>query len=116
MPDWRAALLAIFLLGGVPLPSAVTVFAEVSSGAARGAPPAASAEEGSEDDDAPSGEVVGTSGPLRVRDQFLLSVGYLTFAPAPLELLARGRWALGLSLSVANTFTRSDSTQVALEV
>ncbi len=54
-------------------------------------------------------------GPLRVADQFVLTVGTLAVEPLPLRLVEEGEWQGELSVSMGNTFTRSKSVQTALE-
>lgn len=54
-------------------------------------------------------------GPLRVGDQFLLTLGTMVVEPLPLDLLEAGSWQAEWKVSMANTFTRSESVQRALE-
>jgi len=76
------------------------------------APPLAAAAPSPAEPPAPADRL---EGPLRLNDLFLLNVGTFGYEPPPARLLARGRWSLGFSLASANTFTRSESVQVALE-
>ncbi len=47
------------------------------------------------------------TGPLRIRNQFLLETGYLGFTPASAQVLAPGRWQFDLTETVSNTFAHS---------
>lgn len=47
------------------------------------------------------------TGPLRIRDQFLLGIGFVAFDPSSAELLAPGKWQVDLILTVSNDFARS---------
>jgi hypothetical protein len=46
-------------------------------------------------------------GPLRVRDQSLLGMGFLAFDPESADVLAKGKWQLDLIATVTNTFAKS---------
>ena len=46
-------------------------------------------------------------GPLRIRDQFLLGMGFLAFDPESADVLANGRWEFDLIATVTNTFAKS---------
>ena len=48
------------------------------------------------------------TGPLRVRDQFPLSAGFLAFDPVGAVVLKQGEWQLDLITTVTNTFAVSD--------
>ncbi|HXO21853.1 MAG TPA: DUF3187 family protein [Thermoanaerobaculia bacterium] len=65
------------------------------------AAPAASAEA-----EAPPTTLADT-GPLGIRDQFLLDMGYLAFQPDSADVLARGRWRIDAVETVTNTFAHS---------
>lgn len=54
-------------------------------------------------------------GLLRLRDGFLLHTAFLLPTPPPTRLLPAGRGQVEFELAVANTFTRSNAVQVALE-
>lgn len=55
------------------------------------------------------------TGPLRVRDQFLLGLGFLAFDPAAAKVLEEGEWQVDLIETATNHFARSDSVGVVLE-
>lgn len=55
------------------------------------------------------------TGPLRVREQFLLSQGLLAFDPASGDVLDKGRWQIDLVQSATNTWVKSDSVERVLE-
>ena len=55
------------------------------------------------------------TGPLRVREQFLLSQGFLAFDPAAGDVLNKGRWQIDLVQSGTNTWVKSDSVEDVLE-
>ncbi len=80
-------------------------------------PPAAGAGPGGGPFPQPEGLAGGgpEPGPLRLSDGFLLAP-YLPFEAVPSEPLPAGRWRLRLELSTANTFIRSGSVQVGLEI
>lgn len=49
------------------------------------------------------------TGPLRIRNQFLLNTGFLGFTPVSANVLSAGRWQLDLTETVSNTFAHSRS-------
>lgn len=53
-------------------------------------------------------------GPLRVRDQFLLGMGFLAFEPVGARVLDQGQWQLGLVLTVNNDFAHAGAVEAAL--
>ncbi len=55
------------------------------------------------------------TGPLRVRDQFLLNMGFLAFDPASATVLAPGEWQLDAVLTATNTFAHSEAMVNFLE-
>lgn len=55
------------------------------------------------------------TGPLRVREQFLLSQGFLAFDPASGDVLRKGRWQIDLVESGTNTWVKSNSVEEVLE-
>lgn len=55
------------------------------------------------------------TGPLRVREQFLLSQGFLAFDPASADVLDKGRWQIDLVQSATNTWVKSASVEEVLE-
>lgn len=48
------------------------------------------------------------TGPLRIRDQFPLSIGYLGLDPVSAVVLDRGKWQVDAILTVTNTWAQSD--------
>ncbi|MDX1500765.1 MAG: DUF3187 family protein [Thermoanaerobaculia bacterium] len=54
-------------------------------------------------------------GPLRVRDQFLLGMGFLAFDPAVAEVLPEGEWQADLIVTATNHFARSDGVAELIE-
>lgn len=48
-------------------------------------------------------------GPLRIRDQFLLGMGFLAFDPESADVLTNGRWQVDLIATVTNTFAKSQA-------
>jgi hypothetical protein len=55
------------------------------------------------------------TGPLRVRDQFLLGIGSLAFDPVAADVLEKGVWQLDLVLTVSNDFAHSQVVEDVLE-
>lgn len=47
------------------------------------------------------------TGPLRVRDQFALGLGFLAFDPVSAELLTPGQWQVDFILTLANDFVHA---------
>lgn len=56
------------------------------------------------------------TGPLRIRDQFLLGMGFLAFDPVSADVLAPGEWQLDAIATVTNTFAHSQPVEDVLEV
>ena len=54
-------------------------------------------------------------GPLRIRDQFLLGMGFLAFEPVSARVLERGRWQFDFVLTVSNDFAHAGSVEDALD-
>jgi len=48
------------------------------------------------------------TGPLRIREQFLLGQGFLAFEPTSADLLEAGRWQVDVIQNVTNTWVKSD--------
>ena len=55
------------------------------------------------------------TGPLRVRDQFLLGMGFLAFDPVSADILKKGEWQVDLILTVSNDFAHSEVIEDFLE-
>jgi hypothetical protein len=55
------------------------------------------------------------SGPLRFRDQFVLSVGFLAFDPTPAEVAAPGAWELDAVWTTASSWALSPGVELELE-
>jgi len=55
------------------------------------------------------------TGPLRVRDQFLLNMAFLALDPAPATVLGRGEWQIDAVLTATNTFAHSAAVADFLE-
>jgi hypothetical protein len=55
------------------------------------------------------------SGPIRVREQFLIGMGYLAFDPASADVLDRGALRIDVVQSETNTFARSSSVNHLLD-
>ncbi|MCA1733314.1 MAG: DUF3187 family protein [Acidobacteria bacterium] len=55
------------------------------------------------------------TGPIRVREQFLIGMGYFAFDPASAEVLDRGKTRFDLVHSRTNTFARSSAVTELLE-
>ncbi len=69
-----------------------------------------------EEPDPAAGEIplVLESGPLRIRDQFLLSTGFLAFDATGAGVLPAGGWKLEIVHSATNTWAQSKSVKTAL--
>lgn len=55
------------------------------------------------------------SGPIPVRDRFVLDAGFLVFEPSSPEVLERGRWRVGATASLYNSWSQSDEVRRSLE-
>jgi hypothetical protein len=55
------------------------------------------------------------TGPLRIRDQFLLGMGFLAFDPVSADVLAAGAWQVDAVSTVTNTFAHSPAVEDALD-
>ncbi len=55
------------------------------------------------------------TGPLRIRDQFGLGLGFLAFDPVSADNLPPGRWQVDVIGTVANDFVHSNVVETALE-
>ncbi len=55
------------------------------------------------------------TGPLRVRDQFLLGMGFLAFDPGPATVLAKGKWQVDVILTVTNSWANSEVVEESLD-
>ncbi|MFN2441816.1 MAG: hypothetical protein ABR517_03940 [Thermoanaerobaculia bacterium] len=55
------------------------------------------------------------TGPIRVREQFLIGMGYFAFDPASAVVLDRGKTRFDLVHSRTNTFARSSAVTELLE-
>ena len=53
------------------------------------------------------------TGPLRIRDQFFLGMGFLAFDPVSADVLDKGEWQIDLIGTVTNDFAapRSSATK-----
>ncbi|MBZ0112056.1 MAG: DUF3187 family protein [Thermoanaerobaculia bacterium] len=51
------------------------------------------------------------TGPLRIREQFLLGQGFLAFEPTSADVLDRGRWQFDLVQNVTNTWVQSEAVE-----
>lgn len=54
-------------------------------------------------------------GPLRIRDQFALNMGFLALDPDSADVLANGRWQLDVTVTGTNSFAKSEAIEEALE-
>ena len=54
-------------------------------------------------------------GPLRIRDQFALNMGFLALDPDSANILANGRWQLDVTVTGTNSFAKSEAIEEALE-
>jgi hypothetical protein len=61
------------------------------------------------------GSAPARSGPLPVRDHFLLGVGFLAFEPTAADVLPSGSWQLDAVWSLANTWAISPQIDLALQ-
>ena len=55
------------------------------------------------------------SGPLRIRDQFLLGMGFLGLDPVSADIVEPGKWQVDLIETVTNTWALSEVVESALE-
>lgn len=55
------------------------------------------------------------TGPLRIREQFLLGQGFLAFEPVSADLLERGQWQVDVVQNATNTWVHSDQVDDMLE-
>lgn len=55
------------------------------------------------------------TGPLRIREQFLLGAAFLAFEPTSADVLAPGQWQIDLINSGTNTWVMSDVVERTLE-
>lgn len=55
------------------------------------------------------------TGPLRIREQFLLSQGFLAFDPVSADVLAKGQWQIDAVFSATNTWSLSASVEEFLD-
>lgn len=55
------------------------------------------------------------TGPLRVREQFLLGMGFLAFEPESADVLDRGRWQVDVVESATNTWVHSGAVEDELQ-
>jgi hypothetical protein len=55
------------------------------------------------------------TGPLRVREQFLLGMAFLAFEPSSADVLEPGKWQVDVVQSATNTWVQSDAVQTLLE-
>lgn len=72
-------------------------------------------DEGPRSLDGASGLSFFDTGPLRIREQFLLGMGFLALEPVAADILPRGRWQLDFIQSATNTWVKSDSVEDVLE-
>ena len=72
-----------------------------------------------DDPDAPAPTAINRyiidTGPLRIRDQFLLGMGFLGFDPVSADVLSPGEWQVDLIETATNTFAHSEAVEDALE-
>ncbi|MCM2313652.1 MAG: DUF3187 family protein [Thermoanaerobaculia bacterium] len=54
-------------------------------------------------------------GPLRIRDQFALNMGFLALDPNSADILENGRWQLDVTVTGTNSFAKSEAIEEALE-
>lgn len=54
-------------------------------------------------------------GPLRIRDQFLLGMGFLAFDPVGARVLSQGEWQADFVLTVSNDFAHAGAVENALD-
>jgi len=55
------------------------------------------------------------TGPLRIREQFLLTQGFLAFDPASGDVLDQGRWQVDFVQSATNSWVMSEAVEQALD-
>ncbi len=55
------------------------------------------------------------TGPLRIRDQLHIGMGFLAFDPVSADVLGRGEWQIDLVQSITNTWVQSESVEEFLE-
>ena len=55
------------------------------------------------------------TGPLRIRDQFLLGMGFLGLDPVSADIVAPGRWQVDVIETITNTWALSEAVETALE-
>ncbi len=55
------------------------------------------------------------TGPLRIRDQFLLGMGFLGLDPVSADIVEKGKWQLDLIATVTNTWALSEVVEAMLE-
>jgi hypothetical protein len=53
-------------------------------------------------------------GPLRIRDQFVLNMGFLALDPEVADVLADGRWQVDVIVTGTNSFAKSESIEESL--
>ena len=61
------------------------------------------------------GPYLAVTGPLRIRDQFLLGLGFLAFDPVSADIVEPGKWQIDLMLTVSNDFARAEAVANVLE-
>jgi hypothetical protein len=62
-----------------------------------------------------AGRYLVDTGPLRIRDQFLLGMGFLAFDPVSADIVAPGQWQFDVILTVSNDFAHSRSVEELLD-
>jgi hypothetical protein len=70
---------------------------------------------GAQEAERPEGLAFLDTGPLRIRDQFLLGMGFLAFDPVSADVLGRGEWQIDLAQSITNTWAQSESVEAFLD-
>lgn len=93
----------------------VSVAPATASGAEPGEQEAAAVETTSEVKTPAEGLDFFDTGPLRIREQFLLSQGFLAFEPTSADVLAKGEWQVDLIQNATNNWAQSDIVQETLE-
>ena len=63
----------------------------------------------------PEGLAFLDTGPLRIRDQLLIGMGFLAFDLVSADVLGRGEWQIDLVQSITNTWVQSASVERFLE-
>ena len=94
--------------------SAVVAAAPLSAQEAASTAPAGDESSRVENAAGPARYLIDT-GPLRVRDQFPLSMGFLLFDPIGATVLEPGGWQVDLISTLTNTFATSDVLEGVLE-